>query len=77
MNSDVEKMLKTIDIIRGCQEQITKIWEDDRSGAFINSERDELIRGFENLEETAKKNFEEALISLIDERIKTIVGERK
>jgi hypothetical protein len=74
MNSDVEKMLKTIDIIRGCQEQITKIWEDDRSGAFINSERDELIRGFENLEETAKKNFEEALISLIDKRIKMIVG---
>ena len=76
MNSDVKKMLEMIDTIRGCQEEIARIWENDTSGAFINSERDGWIRRFQNQEETVKKYFEESLISLIDERIKTIVGER-
>ena len=76
MNSDVKKMLVMIDTIRGCQEEIARIWENDTSGAFINSERDGWIRRFQDQEETAKKYFEEAIISLIDERIKTIVGER-
>jgi len=31
---------------------------------------------FKSQEERAKKRFEEAIISLIDERIKTIVGDR-
>lgn len=73
MNSDVKKMLEMIDIIRGCQEQITKI-TDDKNLSY--SERDGLIGGFQNHEERAKRRFEESLISLIDERIKTIVGEQ-
>ena len=73
MNSDVKKMLEMIDIIRGCQEQITRI-TDDKNLSY--SERDGLIEGFQNHEERAKRRFEEAIISLIDERIKTIVGDR-
>ncbi len=67
MNSDVENMFELLDRISECQSEASKAkWDYDYSLYDIWVEK----------EQTAKQEFESALISLIDERIKMIVGER-
>ena len=65
MNSDVEKMLEMIDRISECQSEANKAkWDYDYS----------LYDIWVAKEQTAKQDFESALTSLIDDRIKLITG---
>lgn len=61
MNSHVQKMLKMIDTIIGCQSGADQAKWDYNYALY-----DMLVE----LEKNAEQEFESALISLIDERIK-------
>jgi len=62
LNGDVKTMLEMLETI--------KELEDDANGHHEQWRHDMIREGIDK----AKKEFEQALISLIDERIKTIVG---